>query len=473
MKLGYDITIEQTQKLVMTPELIQAIQILQYNSQELEAYVEEQILTNPVLEKAEKMESPSEGEGVSETSEIEVTNAKGELEIDWAEHIKESHYDDISYKQWEYDKNYPEYSYEQYAAFNVTLTEHLCQQLQFGEIKKPLYQIVLYIIEALDENGYLRMSLDQICEVFGVDKETAEEALRIVQNFEPIGVGARDLSECLMIQLKALRKDVPLLCQVVCNHLEDLANNRLYSIAKTLGVTVKEIQKVADVIKTLEPKPGREFNSGDENRYIVPDVIVEKVDGEYVVRVNEGSVPKLTISPYYRKILLSEEKDSNISRFLTGRLNSAMWLIKSIEQRRRTIKNVVKAVVKYQEDYFEKGEKHLRTLTLKQIAEEVGIHESTVSRSIHGKYMQTPRGSFEIKYFFTSGVQSGHGGGISSESIKKIIQEMVERENSQNPYSDQALSEMLREKGVVISRRTVAKYRDEMNMPSSSKRKRY
>ncbi|MGI6752191.1 MAG: RNA polymerase factor sigma-54 [Anaerovoracaceae bacterium] len=470
MKLGHDITIEQTQKLIMTPELIQAIQILQYNSQELEAYVEEQILTNPVLEKVEKPETASGEEGSLENAGNEI---KEGLQIDWAEHIKDSHYDDISYKQWEYDSNYPDYSYEQYAAFNITLTEHLCQQLQFGEIKKPLYKIVLYIIEALDENGYLRMSLNQIAKVFNVDQKIVEEALEIVQSFEPVGVGARNLSECLLLQLRAIDKDVPILCQVVCNHLEDLANNRLHTIAKALSVSVEEVQKVADIIKTLEPKPGREFDFRDENRYIVPDVTVEKVNEEYVVRINEGSVPRLTISPYYRRILRSEEKDSNISRFLTGRLNSAMWLIKSIEQRRHTIKNVVGAIVKYQRDFFEKGEKHLRTLTLKQIADEVGIHESTVSRSIHGKYMQTPRGSFEIKYFFTSGIQREHGGGIASGSIKKIIREIIEEEDPKSPYSDQVLAEILGEKGVSISRRTVAKYRDEMNMPSSSKRRRY
>lgn len=491
MKLGYDLTIEQSQKLIMTPELIQAIQILQFNTQELETYVEEQLLTNPVLEKGEKSEQGEEAEGVGEglgsndeepyekertppdSQEKELPSVKEDPEFDWAEHLKEGQYDDISYKQWEYDKNPSEYSYEQFVTSSVTLTEHLLQQMQFVEVKKRLYKIVVYIIEALDGNGYLRMPVDQIARIFAVDEGTVEEALDVVQGFDPVGVGARDLSECLLIQLVASGKNTPILCQVIQYHLEDVANNRLFHIAKTIGVSVKEIQEVADVIKTLEPKPGREFDSGEENRYIIPDVTVEKVAGEYVVRVNESSAPKLNISPYYRKMLISEDKDSNISQFLTGRLNSAMWLIKSIEQRRQTIYNVVSAVVHYQEDFFENGDKHLKTLTLRQIADEVGIHESTVSRSINGKYMQTPRGLFEIKYFFTSGVQSNYGEGIASGSIKTIIREIVNGENPQNPYSDQALAEMLAKRGIDISRRTVAKYRDEMNLPSSSKRKRY
>ncbi|HML36968.1 MAG TPA: RNA polymerase sigma-54 factor, partial [Bacillota bacterium] len=200
---------------------------------------------------------------------------------------------------------------------------------------------------------------------------------------------------------------------------------------------------------------------------------VEKVDDQYVVTVNESSAPRLTISTYYQKMLIDSDKESNISKFLTGRLNSALWLIKSIEQRRQTIYNVVSAVVKYQIDFFEKGPKHLKTLTLKQIADEVGIHESTVSRSINGKYMQSPRGIFEIKYFFTSGVSGNSGEGIASESIKTFIREIVENEDPKAPLSDQAMVEMLAERGIDISRRTVAKYRDEMNLPSSSKRKRF
>lgn len=210
-----------------------------------------------------------------------------------------------------------------------------------------------------------------------------------------------------------------------------------------------------------------------KNRYIVPDVLVERVDDDYVVTVNESSSPKLMVSSYYRKLLSEADKDDNLNKYLSDRVNSALWLIKSIEQRKQTIYNVVTAVIKHQREFLDKGSKYLKTLTLKDIAEEVGIHESTVSRSINGKYLQCPRGIFEIKYFFSAGVSSSQGDGISSNSIKEFIKEIVDNEDPRSPCSDQAMVEILQEKGINISRRTVAKYRDEMNILSSSKRRRY
>jgi RNA polymerase sigma-54 factor len=230
---------------------------------------------------------------------------------------------------------------------------------------------------------------------------------------------------------------------------------------------------MADLIRSLEPKPGREFSCQTSTRYIVPDVLVEKVEGEYVVTVNESSTPRLTLSSYYQKLMKQSDEDENLSKFLSGRYNSAIWLIKSIEQRKQTIYNVVRAVVRYQKDFFDLGTKYMKPLTLKQIAEEVGIHESTVSRSINGKYMQTPRGVYEIRYFFSSGVADDKGEGISSSSIKEFIKEMINSEDPASPLSDQEMVAMLAEKGIELSRRTVAKYRDELKIPSSSKRKRY
>jgi RNA polymerase sigma-54 factor len=355
----------------------------------------------------------------------------------------------------------------------ITLSEHLMFQLQFAPIKQSCRRIGRYIIESLDENGYMTLSVEEISRALGVGQDKVQVVLDAIQGFEPAGVGARNLKECLLIQLRHQGNDNPLIEEVINNYLEDIAGNRLNNIAKALNISVKEVQAISDVIKSLEPKPGRQFGSSTETRYIVPDVTVEKVDGEYIVTVNESSAPRLTISPYYQKMLMDSDKESNISKFLTGRLNSALWLIKSIEQRRQTIYNVVSAVVKYQIDFFEEGPKHLKTLTLKQIADEVGIHESTVSRSINGKYMQSPRGIFEIKYIFTSGVSGNSGAGIASESIKTFIREIVENEDPKAPLSDQTIVEILAERGIDISRRTVAKYRDEMNLPSSSKRKRY
>lgn len=488
MRLGYDLTIEQSQKLVMTPELIQAIQILQFNTQELENYVEDQLLTNPILdidssdqgeraepeEREEKYDNAKDVSSPEENySQLESQKEKSEEPFDWAEHFKEREYDDISYKQWQYDPNQTDYSYEQVVSSDITLTEHLMFQLQFITMKKSCRQIAKYMIEAMDANGYLTQSVEEMAKQFSISPEKAMEVLEMIQGFEPTGVGARDLRECLKIQLRHSGNDDPVTMEVVDRHLEDLANNRLSTIAKAMNITVKEAQEICDLIRSLEPKPGRQFGSSTETRYIIPDVTVEKVDGEYLVMVNESSTPRLTLSPYYQKVLIEADKESNISKFLTGRLNSALWLIKSIEQRRQTIYNVVSAVVKYQVDFFDHGSKYLKTLTLKQIADEVGIHESTVSRSINGKYMQSPRGVFEIRYFFTSGVSGSMGEGIASESIKTIIREIVDKEDSKAPKSDQAIVEILAERGIDISRRTVAKYRDEMNVPSSSKRKRY
>lgn len=481
MKLGYSLTIEQSQKLVMTPELIQAIQILQFNTQELESYVQEQLLANPVLEneapaepiKAELAESLEPVEPVEQT----VNKAKEETtEIEWQEKISEQGYqgyDDISYKQYEHKTESAEYSYEQYTSAEITLPEHLLFQLQFAPIKKSCKGIGKYIIESLDDNGYMTLTVEEISTIFKTTKENIEIVLEVIQTFEPSGVGARDLKECLLIQLKnrgEVNTDVE---AVIKNCLEDIASNRINVISKELGITNKEVQDIGDLIRSLEPKPGREFATQASTRYIVPDVLVEKIDDEYIVTVNETSAPRLTISPYYQRLMHESGEDPNLASFLSGRFNSAVWLIKSIEQRKQTIYNVVKAVVKYQKDFFDCGSKHLKTLTLKQIAEDVGIHESTVSRSINGKYMQTPRGVFEIKYFFKSGVADEKGVGISSSSIKTFIKEIITEEDQASPFSDQDMVALLSEKGIELSRRTVAKYRDELKIPSSSKRKRY
>ena len=477
MKLGYELTIEQTQKLVMTPELIQAIQLLQFNTQELENYVQEQILANPVLERAEKAGNESadtnENDDEGEKKSAEAQNDGEDREFDWAEHFRERGYDDISYRQGIRDREQSDFSYEHFISSEVSLTDHLMMQLDFVPMKPACKMIAKYLIESLDENGYLTSTVKEVCQVFRAREEKVLEALAVIQGFEPIGVGARDLKECLLIQLRHRGKDKPETRKIVENHLEDIADNRLAHISKALGISTKEVQNIRDEIRSLEPKPGRQFGSAGDNRYIIPDVTVEKVGDEYIVLVNDNTAPMLNISPYYQKMLMEADKESQIARFLTGRLNSALWLIRSIEQRRQTIYNVVNAVVSYQQDFMEYGSKHLKTLTLKQIADEVGVHESTVSRSINGKYMQTPRGLFEIRYFFTSGVTGNDGSGIASESIKTIIREMVDSEDPKAPLSDQAIAESMAECGIEISRRTIAKYRDEMNLPSSAKRKRF
>ena len=454
MKLSYGLTIEQTQKLTMTPELIQAIRILQFNNQELDSFVQEELLENPVLEYDNK--------------------GQEDRPLDLREKMMED-YGDGRYNQWEYAprSEKEEYSYEQFVSKEETLEDYLLIQLTFSKLKGEALKIGRYLVEAIDDNGYLTVGVEQVAKAFKTDAERVEDVLDVIQTFEPAGVGARDLKECLTIQLAAKGLLDELTEYVINNHLKDLGDNKLNKVAKTLGVPVSQVQLVSDLIKTLEPKPGRSFACGESVRYVVPDVIVEKVDGEYVVSSNESSIPHLMVSPYYTSLSREAKNDEELSKYLTDKFNSALWLIKSIEQRRRTIYNVVTAVVDYQKDFLDKGPKYLKTLTLRQVADAIGMHESTVSRSVNGKYVQTPRGVFEIKYFFSGGIATDGGEGVSSNSIKAMIKEIIDGEDAAKPYSDQDIVGLLSEKGIEISRRTVAKYREGMNVLSSSKRRRF
>ena len=455
MKLSYGLTIEQTQKLTMTPELIQAIRILQFSTQELDSFVQEELLENPVLEIDGKRKDDKT------------------IDIDIQEKIKEDYNDEESYKQWERSSDREEYSYEQFVSKEETLEDSLLLQLTFSKLKGYDLKIGRYIVEAIDENGYLTTPVEQIAAIFKTDSGKIDTILDVIQTFEPIGVGARNLKECLIIQLAAKGLLDEVTEYIILNHLEDLGNNKLNKIAKAVGIPVTQVQMVGDIIRTLEPKPGRSFAGGESVKYIVPDVFVEKMDDEYVVTNNESSVPHIMVSPYYNSLAREAKNDEELSKYITDKFNAALWLIKSIEQRKKTIYNVANAVVQHQKEFFDKGSKYIKTLTLKEVADGIGMHESTVSRSVNGKYMQTPRGVFEIKYFFSGGITGQDGTGVSSNSIKTIIKEIIDGENPSKPYSDQDIVGILSEKGIEISRRTVAKYREGMNILSSSKRRRY
>ena len=454
MKLGYELTIEQAQKLSMTPELIQAIQILQFNHQELVDYVENEILENPVLEEDKNYDFP---------------------EVDIREKIRESAYEEHREEQWEYtpDDEREEYTYEQYVSDEDSLEDYLKMQLDFSKLSEIKRTIGLAIIESIDDNGYLTVSLEDIAKNCNADVEEAEQVLDLIQTFEPAGVGARTLQECLIIQLASrgdLTEEVEFIIE---NMLEDLASHKIAQIAKKMNMTNREVQEIVDLIRTLEPKPGRLFDTGETTKYISPDIFVEKINGEYVVTNNDGSVPRLMVSSYYNKLSSQAKTDDELNKYLNDRFNSAVWLIRSIEQRKQTIFNVASAIVRYQQEFFDKGEKFLKSLTLRQIADELGMHESTVSRSINGKYMESPRGMYELKFFFSSGVSGDDGKSVSSNSVKSIIKELIGSENPKKPYSDQEMVEILKNKGIEISRRTVAKYREGLGILSSSKRRRF
>mgnify|MGYP001062210625 CR=1 FL=1 len=458
MKLGYDMALEQVQKLVMTPELRQAIEMLQFTSLELNEYLEVQMEENPLLELSNLHE---EYENIDDYSE--------EKDIDWKEYLEKN--EDFSYRP-ERDKNIKEYNYENFISYSPDLKDNLLFQLNVLDIDNGDKRVGEIIIEYIDENGYLATTTEQIAMDLGIDINRVEKVLSIVQKFDPLGVGARDLKECLLIQAKKDPNKNPNAETIIENYLEDIANNRLIKISKELNLSIEEIQGICDYIRTLEPKPGREFaSSGEQVKYIVPDANIEYIDGEYTVLLNDATGPRLNINSFYKN-MMKQNKDDNATEYLTEKLNSAMWIIRSIEQRRTTIYKVVESILKFQIDFFEKGEKGLKPLTLKEVAEDIDMHESTVSRATNGKYVQTPRGVFELKFFFTSGL-STDSGDISSTSIKAMIKDLIEEENPKKPYSDQKLSDILKAKGISISRRTVAKYRDELEIPSSTMRKRY
>lgn len=472
MKMNFNLNLIQTQKLVMTPELKQAIEILQYNAMELNDFVNEELLNNPILERvANDVEEKTASEKESD-SEFEYDLDKGDTkEIDWEDMV--NYFEDarplgnLSYNP---DS---EINYDNFVADEESLKDYLLSQLKMTRLSSEAEEICEYIIENIDDNGYLHMSNEEVMVLFDVPDERVEEYVSFIQTFDPSGVCARSIEECLMIQLIQMGYEDSLETSLVMNHLEELGDKKFSSISKKIGEPVERIQEAYDFIKSLEPKPGRSFSSLRDVRYIVPDVYVEKVKDEYVVIVNEVATPRLQINSFYKKLLSQMTRDTMTTDYLSKNLQSALRIIKSIEQRRNTIYRVCKAIIDYQYEFFEKGMLYLKPLNLKDIADEIDVHESTVSRAVNGKYIQCPNGLFEIKYFFQSGVKGASGEGVSSESVKSVMKEMIERENTKKPLSDQAIADTLIKAGINISRRTVAKYRDEMNILPSSKRKRF
>lgn len=461
MRLDFGLQLEQTQKLIMTPELRQAIEILQLSSFELNHLIEQELEKNPVMEVVE-----DKGLNEEENKDKEKNDKE---EIDWEQYFE---HNEPYYKR---QKEMPdqEYNQENYVKGTTTLKEHLLFQLHISLVRKQHRGIGEYIIECIDNNGYLETSIEEIGNILNEKVSDVENILYLIQSFDPAGVGARDLKECLAIQMKQMGYWNEKTETIIFEHLEDLADNRFQAMSKKLGISCKELQDIKDFIKTLEPKPGRLFASDQDVRYITPDATIEKVGNEYIVLVNDTTAPRLRISNFYKNMLKQEKKSSITAQYLNEKLDSAMWLIRSIEQRRTTLYNVISCILEVQKDFFEEGIASLKPLTLREIAEKLEIHESTVSRATNGKYVQTPKGLYELKYFFNNGIQKKDGNSISSKGIKDMIQKIIAEEDERKPVSDQGIADILKNKGVKISRRTVAKYRDEMGILSSSKRKRY
>ncbi len=458
MKLSYDLNLEQTQKLIMTPELRQAIEMLQFNSLELNEYLSKELEENPMLEREKPKD---EFENIDD-----YTDGK---EVDWKEYIEK--YDDISYKA-QTDKNIKDVDYESFITAELNLKDFLISQLNMVHFGVQERKIAEYIIYNIDDNGYFKSNTEEVSTLFKTNIEEVELVLNIIHTFDPVGVGARDLKECLLIQIRSRNNVVKYALEIVENHLDDIALNKIQKISKDLNITIDEVQLACDFIRTLEPKPGRSFvGTKDTVKYVTADAEIELIKDEFIVTVKDSAAPRLNINSYYKKIMQTGN-DEKAKEYLNQKFNSAMWIIKSIEQRRSTIKKVVESILKFQMEFFLKGEKYLKPLTLKDVAEDIEMHESTISRTTNGKYVQTPRGLFELKYFFKSGLV-GDEGDVSSTSIKSTLKDIIEKEDTKKPYSDQKISDILNSKGIKISRRTVAKYRDELKIPASSMRRRY
>lgn len=469
MNLDHGLKLELNQKLMMTPELRQAIAILQMSAIELSDVIAEEILENPVLEIAEKSGDDAEPSDHAElVGQVEQSKDSEQLDdyFNWADYFNNG-----MEKKSEHTATDEKQPFEVFIKNNVSLHEHLELQLHLAVRDEISKKIGFYLIGCIDDNGYLCGSVAEAATVLGMVEERVAEVLELVQTFDPIGVGARNLQECLSLQLVYKGIDNPLVLGIIAEHLPAVAAGKYKAIGEKLGCSAHSVQQAVDIIRTLDPKPGRAFGK-EESSYITPDITVEKINGKYVILVNESNIPKLTINPYYRQVAMGDDQESR--QFIEGRLNSAVWLMKSIEQRRRTLYNVMEAIVELQQDFFDHGPKFLRPLIMKQVAEQIAVHESTVSRAIANKYVDTPHGLVSLRSFFSTAVQSSVGGqDVSTTKVKQKIKELIGQENSSEPYSDQALADILGPHGIKISRRTVTKYREELGIASSTKRKRY
>jgi RNA polymerase sigma-54 factor len=464
------------QQLIMTPQLQQAIKLLQLSRLELLETISQELQSNPLLEEGQEAEAESDDRAAEvdsanrEANVSEVTiDEKPKEDFDWEEYLGEYTSGPRVRVEREESRELP--AIESRLVKKPSLDAHLLWQLYLSSASDAQKEIGTLIIGNLDQDGYLKATSAEIAEMAGCDESCIEEVLNLVQAFDPPGVAARDLQECLLIQGKILELEDDLVINIITNHLHDLEIRNYHSIVKATGRKPEEIKEAIDLITGLDPKPGKQYDE-EEIQYISPDIYVYKVDNEFVILLNEDGMPKLRISPFYREALSKDGDVSDQAReYIQGKLRSAAWLIKSIHQRQRTIYRVAESIIKFQRDFFDKGIAHLKPLVLRDVAEDLSMHESTISRVTTNKYMHTPRGVFELKYFFNSSISSFTGGAVASESVKERIRQLVANEDPQKPYSDKAIVEKLREENIDIARRTVAKYRELLGILPSNLRK--
>ncbi|MFC2144426.1 RNA polymerase factor sigma-54 [Acidobacteriota bacterium] len=499
MALEQKLRLKLAQRLVMTPSLQQAIKLLQLSRLELEETLAQEILENPVLDVEEPTEevAPENEEERAQTEEAVAAEVSADTsaEDDPLPSAEET-YDDIDVEAFFADylgDGRPEgpsmaapsleqdNRLENVVSTSGGLAEHLQWQLHLLDLSPLIIEISEFIIGNLDEDGFLRANDEEIIRGTGCDADAVVEALAVVRSLDPPGIAAASLQECLTAQIEHLMMDAAqngddeLLHKahlIVTEHWDELLHQKWDALAEALGCNeVPEIKPILDVVQGLELKPGRIFRQ-DNNQYIEPDVYVRKLEEEYTITLNDDGLPRLRINSRYQRMLEGKNLDPKANEFLRDKMRSAMWLMKSIDQRQRTIFKVAQSIVSFQKDFLEHGIEHLRPMVLRQVAEDIGMHESTISRVVSNKYMYTPRGLFPMKYFFHSGVDSARGENVSSMVVKERIRKVVEAEDPARPLSDSKIMRMLQKEGIRLARRTVAKYREEMMIPSSDKRKK-
>jgi len=462
MNLDYNMKMTQEQRLVLTQNMQQSIKLLQMSLHDLREYIDNEYSENPVLEVNEEISSYDDEQMNKDVNIEDKYDHKKLVEELYADNYK--------------DRSETNYSNEEVSPLNfiekkVSLKEYLQEQLVEADIDQYMLNICSYIVESLDYRGYLEISTRELSEELNISEEIVNKALESVQALEPYGIGARNIKECLLIQSSKLNILDDIIEKIILNHLENIAENKYEVVAKDLNINPREAQRYGDLIKKLEPKPSRGFYTGEEVNYIIPDAEIKNVDGEFFILMNESVLPRLMINKTYRDVLRNNQ-DSETNTYVKEKINQAIFLIKSIEQRKNTLYKVLESVVEKQKDFFKFGRQYIKPLTLKEVAEIINLHESTVSRAIKDKYVLTNYGTIKIKDLFASGLSSNNNEDMATSKIKNEIKKIINEENKSKPLSDQIISSMLVEKNMNISRRTVAKYREELGIKSSSARKR-
>lgn len=480
-----------SQQLRMTPQLQQAIKMLQLSKMELETAIRKELNENPLLEEMIDTVEGDPGEemkmnsGNTDSDNAVEQDPTKQDEFDWDNYTDQSSPKSQS-------GQLEAINYDNFISREADLHDHLVWQANMSGFNDEELEQVLTLVSYVDDNGYLSLSLDEIATENDMNLDELEESLQFVHEFDPAGVGARDLKESLLIQAKYLEEDTKDLVYLINNHLDDMQSKNFKLIAEQMSLNseprreigVEEIQQLAEIVLCMNPKPGRAFITSSDTQYVTPDVYIKKISDEYVVSLNEEGLPKLQISQFYRELAHKkikeagqgdkpQGKDKEAGMYLDEKLKAAMWLIKSIHQRQKTIFKVAESIVKHQVEFFEKGPEHIKPMILKDVAQDIEMHESTVSRVTTNKFVFTPRGVFELKYFFNSGISTTGGDSLASESVKMKIKKLVASEDLKKPLSDQKIVDLLKKDGIKIARRTVAKYRDVLGILPSSKRKKF